>query len=157
MAGRHVKFLSSVGLLLPVLAVLLEVVRGRKREAERRAFSAPGCAVSCSWADQRRASGQQHLSFVPVGEATCRVEAAVLARGTLLQRDGRCQQMDTAQVWEQFGKSKDEAHGRRTNEIEKQAQARARETGRAHLSGDLSGHHHDYMYRYMRSIYYVSS
>ena len=61
-----VGFWPSLCLLWPVLAVLLEVVR----EAGRRAKGF-FCAWfrSRSWADQRRASGQQHLSCLPVGEA----------------------------------------------------------------------------------------
>ena len=60
-----VGFWPSLCLLWPVLAVLLEVVR----EAGRRAKGF-FCAWfrSRSWADQRRASGQQHLSCLSVGE-----------------------------------------------------------------------------------------
>ena len=118
-----VGFWPSICLLFPWL-----VASGRlcgKRDAERRAF----LRLVLQFLLGRPAKGKETAApILPTRRrSNWLTEAAVLARGTLLQRDGRCQQMDTAQVWEfasdfawhrQPKQSKDETDGRRTNVVE---------------------------------------
>ena len=130
-----VGFWPSLCLLFPWL-----VASGRlcgKRDAERRAF----LRLVLQFLLGRPAKGKETAApILPTRRrSNWLTEAAVLARGTLLQRDGRYQQMDTAQVWEfaslAKAPSEDETDGRRTNVVEK-----IRWMGRSHCHG----HHHDY-------------
>ena len=129
-----VGFWPSICLLFPWL-----VASGRlcgKRDAERRAF----LRLVLQFLLGRPAKGKE--TTAPILPARRRSnwlkEAAVLARGTLFQRDGRCQQMDTAQVWQKH--QKPSPLQRRTDDERTSSRKSAGWLGRSHCHG----HHHDY-------------
>ena len=75
--------------------VLLEV--SREREAERRAFSASGCALAPLLGRTAKGKGAAAPVLPTRRKKYWHTEADVLARGTLLRRGGRYQQQDMAQ------------------------------------------------------------